>query len=233
MTLPANLNDLTAALERTLDFAAEAADAVAIFIKMSKAGEWTYGTDEIEIDEESEWAVNPLSFATGYSAFDDDGNRVGEKMALMTEPPVVRADLPSVNGTWSEQVGFSVKCLSSDDEDEIGMEGLLYQRSRGGLEAAKGLLVEVLKRVQKDDENCVAVLQLRNTSYKHSKYGKIYKPSFKIARWVSMDGEEPTPQLEDKTKPKRKTKAKKVVEQEVEQEVEEQPAPSRRRRRRA
>lgn len=216
MTLPANLNDLTAALARVQDFTTEAVENQALYIKMGKDGIWTYGTDEMEIEEGSQWAVNPESFATGFSAFDSAGSRVGEEMRLMTEPPILRSDLATVNGSWGPQVGFGVKCLNGEDE---GLQGLIYQRSRGGLEASKALLAEVLKRIQETPEECVAIIELEVTSYKHAKYGKIYKPQFKIVEWARVEGDE-------------LAIASPESEQEPEPEPEPEPAPTRRRRRR-
>ena len=195
---------------------------------MGKDGRWTHGTDELEVYEESEWAVNPFSFATGYSAFDKDGNRVGEEMRAMREPPMLKADLPPVNGKWSEQIGFGLKCLNTED---AGLEGLAYQRSRGGLESAKKLLHAVLDRANNGHQDCVPVVTLSNEWYKHSKYGKIYKPVFTVLRWVDMigeDGQEAVPEAE----PEVLEAEPEVLEAPKAEEEEDAPASTRRRRRR-
>lgn len=186
MTLPANLSQLQSALQRTQEFANQAASAGEMYIKMGKDGRWTMGTDELELEEDSEWAVNPMSFATGWSAFDDSGSRVGEQMAALDQPPIEAASLPQVAGKWAPQIGMSIKCISGED---TGTEGLQYQRSKGGIAAQSELLNQIMTRVEAGEEQCVPIVTMDVTSYKHSKYGKIYTPVFKIVRWTSMEGE--------------------------------------------
>lgn len=182
--LPANLNDLKAQIQRTKEFSQAAAQSNQ-FIKMGKDGRWTLGADELEIEADSEWAVNPYSFATGWSAFDNNSNRVGEEMRPMHEPPITQGELPHVNGKWAPQVGFQLKCIHGKDE---GAEAVYYARSKGGIAAVVDLLEEVYKRLDNNDDVCVAVISLLNDSYKHKKFGKIYTPVLKIVEWITMDG---------------------------------------------
>ncbi len=192
MTLPARMSQLAANLQRAKDFVDEAAE-VGVYLRLGKDGRWTYGTEDMEIFEDSEWAINPMSFSTGYSAFDDKNNRTGEVMASLSEEPVLRANLPAVVGAWSEQVGFEVKCMNTEDKD---LEVCLYQRSKGGLAAVKPVLGEVMKRVAAGDENCVPVLKLGSDRYKHNSYGWIYFPVFTVVRWESISGLEEPKKLE-------------------------------------
>jgi len=205
--LPVNYSDLKAQLQRTKDFSQSNA-ASHQFIKMGKDGRWTLGADELEIEEDAEWAVNPFSFVTGWSAFDNNSNRVGEEMRPMSEPPITQGELPHVNGKWAAQVGFQLKCLHGKDE---GSEAVYYARSRGGMEAVVLLLEEVYKRLEDNDAACVPVISLLNDSYKHKKYGKIYTPVLKIVEWITMDGidtaepeEEPEEEPEVEAEPPRR-----------------------------
>lgn len=226
MTLPATLSELTSGLARVKAFAAEAVDDFACYIKMGKDGVWTHGTDEEEIEADSEWAVNPLSFATGYSAF-DDGKRVGEEMRSMQEPPIRQADLPPVGAAWTPQIGFQVKCLNGTDKD---LQGHINQRSRGGMAESTKLLTAVLERSEKGETDVVPVIRLRSSSYKHQTYGRIFTPVYEIVRWVAMDSD-PTLLSESTDQPAAKLDAPDAVEQGAESEEEAQP--TRRRRRRA
>lgn len=238
--LPANLNDLTNGLANVQQFAQSAAADIVTYVKMGKDGTWTHGTDELEIEPESTWAVNPSSFETGYSAFDANGARVGEEMRGMNEPPLHVNDLPPVGAPWLPQIGFQVCCLSGEDN---GLQGMINQRSRGGMSESTKLLSQIIDRVQKGDPNVVAVVHLRNSSYKHSKYGKIFTPVYEIVEWLPLDASEPTPQIEPETepapepeKPKRTRTRKPAAKTEPEPEPEpaaEEPTPVRRRRRRA
>lgn len=230
--LPANITQLTAALKRTQEFA-QAAAGNSTYLKMDKGGYWTIGTDELRVEDDSQWAVNPESFATGYSAFDDNGTRVGEEMALMSEEPIITASLPQVNARWIPQLGMQVKCLNGEDKGE---EGLIYQRSRSGIESMTAILAEMTDRIVAGEAECIPVISLGTDSYKHSKYGKIYTAVFTIVRWIAPDGEEEVVQEVVEEKPRaRKAAARQATQEaaEVEQETEEEaaPQPARRRRR--
>lgn len=200
MSLPAAISELQAGLSRVKNFSA-AASTSSPYIKMGKDGRWTFGSDEIEIEADSEWAVNPQSFSTGFSAFDEAGNRVGEEMRLMTEPPVVLSDLPRVNARWMPQISVQMKCLNGEDE---GTEALYCARSRGGLNATTKLLEEVYTRIENSDPLCVPVVQLKTDSYKHKKYGKIYTPELEIVDWIDIgdvNGEEASFEPEPEPEP--------------------------------
>ena len=191
--LPANLSQLTENLKNVQNFARTAVAEIGTFIKMGKDGVWTMGTDEIEIEEGSRWAINPASFATGFSAFNDNGDRTGEEMRAMSEEPIKSIDLPPVDGKWGPQIVFQAKCLNGEDE---GKQGLIYQRSRGGLEAATKLLEEVLTKAANGAHDVVAIIELDTAWYKHTKYGKIFKPVFNVVEWVNGDaGEEEAKQI--------------------------------------
>lgn len=186
MTLPAGLSQLTQSLKRTQEFASQAAESGETYAKMGKDGRWTMGTDELELEEGSEWAINPLSFATGWSAFDDSGSRVGEQMASLSQEPIRAADLPQVAGNWAAQIGMSMTCINGEDSGTVCLQ---YQRSKGGIAAQSALLDQIMLRVEAGNEECVPIVELLNTSYKHTKYGKIYTPVFKVLRWTTMEGE--------------------------------------------
>lgn len=205
-----NFTDLKTALARTKQFAEDAIEETAVYMKMGRDTFWTLGTAELAVEEDSQWAVNPASFSTGYSAFNASSQRVGEEMRSLSEEPIALNDLPVVDGKWGAQIGFSVKCMNGDDE---GMEALIYQRSKGGREAATALLDEILQRVNAGHEDCVPLIELSHDSYKHKTYGKIYVPLFLIRSWVTMDGDTPPEETqaalappEEATKPKRRAR---------------------------
>lgn len=220
MTLPANISDLKTALQRTQAFVA-AEDTSSTYLKMDKVGRWTIGSDKLEVETTSEWAVNPASFATGYSAFDSKGVRQGEEMALLSEPPIASADLPHVNAPWTPQIGIEVTCVKGDDE---GQSALLYQRSRDGRRSIGDVLNAIMERVEADDENCVPIITLGCSSYRHKTYGDIFSGDFQIVRWATADGEVETVQ-EAIEEPVQETIAEPVAD--------EAPQPTRRRRRAA
>jgi len=211
-----NFDELRTNLARTKEFSNKGVNNN-LFIKMGKDGRWTLGPDELEISEDSEWAVNPMSFVTGWSAFDNNSNLVGEEMRPMSEPPITQSELPVVNGKWAPQVGMQLKCIEGKDS---GQQVVYYARSRGGISAIIELLEQIYERIEQQDEACVPLINLLNDSYKHKKYGKIYTPVLHIADWITMDG------------PEMKTLPLKEEEEEEAEEQDDEPRPARRTRRR-
>lgn len=187
MALPANLSQLTTAIKQTQDFASQAAAGDGQFLRYGKDGKWTLSADDVEVEPDSQWAVNPLSIVTGFTAFDKDNNKQGEEMSGLADAPVSHADLPNVNAPWKPQVGVTLKCLSGEDEGE---QCKIYLCSTGGLKAMSALIDEIGKKIDAEDESCVAIITLDTSSYKHPKWGKIYEPVFTIVSWTSIDGED-------------------------------------------
>ena len=178
-----NVGALTTAL-RTLEKDTGAAGSV--IIKMDKTGHWVYGADQTEVDGESTWAINPLSFVHGYIAW-GDGEVLGEKMVPVTQPlPELDAAPPNAKKGWEQQVGMSMKCLSGEDK---GMEARYTVTSVGGRKAISVLAVALAEQVEKDQTKPVPVVKLKKDHYQHKSYGKIYTPVFEVLEWVSMSSE--------------------------------------------
>lgn len=191
--LPA-ISTLSSAL-RTIQ--AEVAPSGVVILKMDKTGHWVFGADQTEIEEESEWAVNPFSFVHGFIAW-GDGEVLGEKMVSVSQPlPELETAPPGAKKGWETQVGMSLKCLSGEDK---GMEARFTTTSVGGKRSVQTLAVALADQVEKDPTKPVPVVALRKEHYQHKSYGKIYTPLFELIEWVSMDGEEeakPEPKLEE------------------------------------
>jgi len=183
----------------------EVGDSVGVVIlKMDKTGTWVFGADQTEVEPDSEWAINPYSFVHGYIAWAGDktpaaGTMLGEKMVPVSEPlPEVGPAPEHAPLGWQIQIGFSVKCLSGEDE---GMEARFTTTSTGGKRAVSKLAVALAEQVDRDQSKPVAVIKLETDSYKHSLYGKVFVPVLNVVRWISLDGEtdtgesEPTPAI--------------------------------------
>jgi hypothetical protein len=204
-----SVKDLTTAL-RSIE--TEIGPAGTVIIKMDKTGHWVFGADQTEIEDDSLWAINPLSFVHGYIAW-GDGEVLGEKMVSVAEPlPALEPAPPNAKKGWETQVGLSMKCISGEDK---GLEARYTTTSVGGKRAVQALAVAIAAQVEKDQKKPVPVVRLGKEHYTHKSYGRIYTPVFDVQEWVGMDGEakEAEPNLE------------------VESEFEEaKPAPTRRRR---
>jgi hypothetical protein len=252
--LPANISNMATGLVASVQTVA--AGGGAQFMKMSKAGEFIYGAEDIEVEDGSTWAVNPMGLQHGWIAWGDKthgtaGKMLGEKMGPAAQPIFPESDLDAVEGSWSQAIAIPFRCMDGEDE---GIQALYKANSFGGRKAYGALLEKIVGRITANEEAYVPLVRLANTSYKHDEYGKIYNPDFIITDWVTMAGiptEEPEETVDDGTeavapeveeKPKRSRKGvetKQVEEPVVEEEaedaviVEEATEAPRRRRRKA
>ena len=162
--------------------------SMTVILKMDKTGHWVFGADQEEVEDDSLWAVNPFSFLHGFIAW-GEGEVLGEKMVPVTQPlPDVDAPPPGAKRGWEPQVGFSLKCISGQDE---GMEARYTTTSVGGKRAVQALAVEIASQVEKDQTKPVPVVKLAKDHYQHKSYGRVYTPVFDVQKWLSMDGEAP------------------------------------------
>lgn len=187
-----SVKDLSTAL-RSIE--AEIGPAGTVIIKMDKTGHWVFGADQTEIEEDSTWAINPLSFVHGYIAW-GDGEVLGEKMVSVSQPlPELDAAPPNSKKGWETQVGLSMKCISGEDK---GLEARYTTTSVGGKRSVQTLAVAIATQVEKDQSKPVPIVRLGKEHYTHKSYGRIYTPVFDIQEWVGMDGEvkETEPNLE-------------------------------------
>lgn len=202
--LPA-VSSLATALRQ---IAPDVAGAGVVILKMDKTGHWVFGADQDEVEDDSLWAVNPFSFTHGFIAW-GEGEVLGEKMAPVTQPlPEADAPPPGAKRGWEPQVGFSLKCMSGQDE---GMEARYTTTSVGGKRAVQQLAVEIATAVEKDQSKPVPVVRLGKDHYTHKSYGRVYTPVFDVQKWISMDGEatpaEPQAEAPSAEEPRRRRRA--------------------------
>jgi hypothetical protein len=169
-------------------------------LRLLRDGIWVYGQENIEVQDKSRWAVNPMQLSHGWVCWLDGGpnaknEMAGEIMGPMWEPRVPKP-APVGNTPFKEQFGCELKCISGDD---AGVEVQFKTPSDGGIRA----MIKLRDEVQRHLANGGAafpcpVLELTEESYNHSKWGKIYKPIMDIVGWCDMNGTmegEAAPQL--------------------------------------
>jgi len=156
-----------------------------VILKMDKTGHWVFGADQTEVEADSTWAINPLSFVHGFIAW-GEGDVLGEKMVPVSQPlPELDAAPAGAKRGWETQVGMSLKCLSGDDKD---MEARYTVTSVGGKRAVQVLALAIAAQVEKDQSKPVPVVRLKKEHYIHKSYGRIHTPVFDIVEWIGMDG---------------------------------------------
>ena len=225
--LPVSASDLVGAIIKTTSTLAQDTSGKA-YLRLHKGGFFVYGADDVEVEEGSKWAVNPASFALGFIAWpaEGTGKPLGEEMRSITDDPIVLSALPQVAGSWTQQVGMQLMCVSGED---VGTEAVFKASSKGGINGFNDFLNQVLAQLKAnpDTQAVVPVITLEVNSYKHPTYGKIYTPVFQIDSLTSMD-EMPT---DDEAEPE--VEPEQLAAPETEPEVAEKPAaPVKKRRRR-
>ena len=164
-----------------------------VILKMDRTGHWVFGADQTEIEDGSQWAVNPFSFVHGFIAW-GDGEVLGEKMASVSDPlPELDAAPPGAKKGWETQVGMSLKCITGED---AGMEARFTTTSVGGKRAVQELAVEIATQVDKDQTTPVPVVTLGKEHYQHKSYGRIFTPAFGVLQWVSLTPDAAAPAAE-------------------------------------
>ena len=178
------------------------------YLKLDKSGIWTYGSEEVEVEDKSRWAINPSTMATGFCAWDDDGGgKLGEEMtSILSDDIVLRSQLPDVGAQWKPQTAMQLKCTDGEDK---GTEVLYATTSKGGTKAFKVIVSAITARIQSGEPGVVPIVELCVDSYKHKKYGKIFTPELKVVGWLALDAlpedkPEATPELEDTPDPEPK-----------------------------
>lgn len=198
--LPITAEDLIGAITKTTTVLASDMSGKA-YLKLHKGGFFVYGSEEIEVEENSQWAVNPHSFALGYVAWPkgSQGAPLGEEMRSITDDPVIMSSLPDVDGVWTQQVAMQLMCVSGEDK---GTEVVYKASSKGGINGFNDFLNQVLINLKANigSDSVVPVIVLEVKHYKHPEHGKIYTPVFMIKSWSTMD-DMPTPDAEEDEPP--------------------------------
>jgi len=165
------------------------------YLKMDRSGVWVYGAEDTEVEPDSLWAVNPRQLSKGYVAWADDDapnrpNKPLEQMYNLASGAAIPmlADLPELpyKGSWSDQLGCQLLCATGDDKDT---QAIFKTNSGGGVEALGQLMQAIGAKIAAGDIDCVPLVKLTSSSYKHQTYGTIYKPKFEIDSWMAIDAD--------------------------------------------
>lgn len=169
------------------------------FLKMERDGAWVYGQDNVEVEEGSLWAVNPLTFKHGFINWKKrpDGSKekpelLGEVLVPANQVPPMKETLPDyAQGEWTDCISVQMACVSGEDK---GQQVMYKTNSKGGLGALKDLLGAIIAKPD-GDVALVPVLQLQSDSYNNKTYGgKTYFPVLEPERWATLDAiEVPAP----------------------------------------
>jgi hypothetical protein len=157
-------------------------------LRLSRTGEWIYGSEDAEVEQGSKWLVHTGSLSMGFASW-GDGELLGESMASLFATPIDKSTLPDTGEAWDPQVAMLLVCLSGQDK---GQQVMFKATSKGGTRAFSDLLNAIMGRVATGEQQALCpVIHLGRGSYTHKKYGKIFYPVFEVVSWTQATTTEP------------------------------------------
>ena len=153
------------------------------FLRLTRAGDYIYGPQNIDVQDGSQWAVNLAALEHGWVCW-GDGELLGQIMVDVRLPQPARP-LPLEGYAFEAQFGMGLACITGEDK---GLEVIYKNNSLGYKKAFDQLLADVRARYLLDQAFYWPVLELLTSSYPHKKYGQIFEPVFKIVGWADAQG---------------------------------------------
>jgi len=153
------------------------------FLRLTRAGDYIYGPQNIDVQDGSQWAVNLAALEHGWVCW-GDGELLGQIMVDVRLPQPARP-LPLEGYAFEAQFGMGLACITGEDK---GLEVIYKNNSLGYKKAFDQLLADVRARYLLDQAFYWPVLELETSSYPHKKYGQIFEPVFKIVGWADAQG---------------------------------------------
>lgn len=157
-------------------------------------GRWVYGAENVEVEEGSEWAINPLSLSHGWVAWTDYKKRKNEVLNEVMVPASV--PLPAYDSLrevkdeqgnaveYAQQLSLQLQCLTGEDQGEQ----VRYKISSvGGMRAVRDVIDLIVKQLDADPDNPVPVVSLNTDTYQHKVWGETHVPVFEVLDWVPLD----------------------------------------------
>ncbi len=189
-TLPADSTAVTGSLRALA--AARTQVGGKPYMKMGKEdGVFRWGVDQIVVDDDELWAVNPSTFMLGVIGW-RNGQVVGESMFPITSGQRVDydalepiAERPGTGDGWKEQLTVEMRSMKD------GTEVIFKTSALGGKNALSKLAEAIATQMEENPARPVPVCQLSHETYKHKQYGNTRNPIFTPMDWVDMQGKKP------------------------------------------
>ncbi len=158
------------------------------FMQFTKFGEWVWGAEKTEVEEEAIWAIHPQGFQHGWIGWGDKKHntskkKLGEILVAATQPLPLEDTLDEIQGSWAQQISMQMICLSGFDK---GVKVCFNSSSMGGRNAYAAIINEVVAKITAGGDDVCPVVTLGASSYDHKDHGKIFTPVMEISGWKTM-----------------------------------------------
>lgn len=158
------------------------------YMQFTKFGEWVWGSEKTEVEEDAVWAIHPQGFQHGWIGWGDKAHntakqKLGEILVAATEPLPPQASLEEIQGSWNQQISMQMVCLSGFDK---GVKVCFNSSSMGGRNAYASVINEVVAKINSGGAEVCPVVTLENSHYDHKDFGKIFTPVMTVTGWKTM-----------------------------------------------
>ncbi len=149
-------------------------------LKLAKTGQWVSGPENTPMPE-TLYAADVEGSQVGFTCF-VDGNVADEIMLPVALGRKISPDELPDHGPYQDGDGWKPSASIQLKAIETGEQFIFKPTSHGGLSAISALLSRYGHRLD-IGKGGIPIVELKVDSYEHKRYGKIYKPSFRIKLW--------------------------------------------------
>lgn len=170
-------------------FERKAAGADSTMYMSFKKGDFTFGADDEEMDDETQFVVDMTSMMSGWICWVNKEVVDEIHVPVLKGDPPAEADLPDHSAEYVDPAKDGWNSQSSFMMRELGGFKRQFQfkgSSKGVNKAVGNLCKEFLKEGRaRNDATLCPVITLQSDSYKHKTYGKIPTPVFQVESWMT------------------------------------------------
>ena len=170
-----------------------------LLFKRDGGGTWMFGKKKTVVEDDSRWAVNPLTFKWGYICF-GNSKKPDERLVSISKPKPEITELPDTGFEWQDEMTVEMKCVAGTD---AGLEVVFKASTGGGTDACNDLLAAVKDRFEsgQHDGNVSPIVCLKKDSYQHIEHGRVWFPVLVVIDWMPLDGQPPAASVAKPTSP--------------------------------
>lgn len=159
------------------------------FLSINADGVWGFGQDRIEVEADSQWAIDVRTWKHGYIAWPGQNAKerkpLGERMVPVSLPKPDINTLPDVGEPYAVQFSFELLCMSGQD---AGTKVLYKNGSYGTKLAVADLVEKVEKQSLIDATKLCPVVALKIRAYFHPQYKRdVYNPILAVQKWITFE----------------------------------------------
>jgi hypothetical protein len=157
----------------------------------SRKNQYVYGPEQTVFGGEGEhWAVNMGQWLHGYTCW-KGGQPVGDVFKAVASGETIDPTTLPDHSPYAEGEGWQEYQSVEITNAETGQRIILKGGSGGFKKAMRNLASEFADHMRRTGEIAMPVVELLSDHYKHTRYGRIDTPLFKVVEWISPKKSDP------------------------------------------